>query len=215
MSYSFEMAFTECNKEDVLEKCQEIIRSIMNDVKFYLSKNIYYMPSNRYAMEDRISYHFDNVWLYKIFTFSFVYWEKYNLLSLVGYDYIFPDKTNGMFDMRFTFQNSTDQDYDYSEWFGINCFEHEVAKVKSKSDEEIIKICGIELDDWDNKSDAIEYHKKTLIYDNIYKLLDLDNWLYGRTGDFQRITLNGIETEEKYYELSGILRKIKKEEGIG
>ena len=49
----------------------------------------------------------DDNWLYEIFNFRFVYWEKEKLLAVLGEK--FPQEAKDLMDVSIYFQNSTDQ----------------------------------------------------------------------------------------------------------
>lgn len=73
----------------------------------------------------------DEYWLNTLFTSRFVYWPNYDLLGVSGYK--FPGEIENWFDGHFTFQNSSDQDYDYETWpAGIDLFATRINRVKMR-----------------------------------------------------------------------------------
>lgn len=210
MSYSFGMFFTDCQKENVLDKCLSIVKKIVDNPTDLIEQNEYYIPSRRYDLDKHTASRFNMAWLYDLFNFKFVYWEKYNLLGLCGYK--FNDTAEKEFIKHVTFQNSCDRDYDYFDWPQLPCFSQIIANVNTMNIEQIIteynKYHLISVTKDEVNSD-ISYHKRNLVYDKIYEMLDLNNWLWGNDGDFQKITINGIDTQET---LIRLLKYIKKED---
>lgn len=205
MSYSFNMLFTSCEPKNVLDKCLSISKSIVKKPYKYIDYNRLYIPSEKYDLSERIKSSFNDMWLYRLFNFNFVYWEKYNILGLLGENYGDIDKD---FDTQIYFQNSVDQNYDYDVWNGIPYFEGIATEIKSMPKEYLITISDYDSEDIENDTD--DYYKKCIVYDTIFTSLDLDNYLYGKEGNFKRITINGIDSEETLYEIKKCLRLIVK-----
>lgn len=210
MSYSFGMFFMECKPEEVLCKCLEITKKITDEPTKLLDANRLYLPSYKYQISSENEFLnakgiFDQMWLYQLFNFRFVYWKDYQLLGLCGYDYnVKPD-----FKLHVEFQNSCDQNYEYSTWQGITCFETVISEVESMTLEQILNAYGDGYSIEEIETD-LPYYKKSLIYKRIYDMLNLDSWLWGTEGNFQRITMNGIDTTEKFNSLSATLRQFSK-----
>lgn len=213
MSYSFGMFFTECTPDKVVSTCNSVVKTIVDNPIELIANNIENIPTIKFKdkTEDYITRSFDIAYLYQLFNFPFVYWKQYNLLALRGYFY--GTEVEKLFKKHVCFQNSTDQDYDYDVWSGIVDFDIAIWKAKSTSNDELIKKYKEEFGD-DEEPEDIEYYRRTYLYDMIYKSLDLDNWLYGADGKFERITINGIpniETQIKLYsELIDIINRVSK-----
>ena len=48
----------------------------------------------------------------------------------------------------------------------------------------------------ENHPTDIGYAQKSLVYKEIFKKLDLSNWLHGNDGQFERFAISGVTTAE-------------------
>ena len=141
-----------------------------------------------------------DLFIYALFNTWFVYWPEQRLLGCCGK---FPDEFKRYFEAEVYFQNSCYQDYPYSDWKGISLFD-QVTKAIGKMDTEKL-LTSIDYISSDDLITDEQYWRRTLIYTTIYKMLDLDNWLYGKdSGRFFRFAMSPMVSSEKRLELETI-----------
>lgn len=208
MSYSFGMYFCSCeSRAAALEKAADYVKvcSSEESIRKMIEESTYFIPSVRYHLTDHENIHLwqmlDEYWLKGVMTLRFVWWEKYNLLGLVGFSY--PEVEN-YFPGFVNFQNSCDQDYEESTWLGI-CpfFDSVVEKYKTASAKELLS--DDEYEDYTEEEieKSLEYHRRNAMYKAIYEQLELGGWLYGHDSEtFERITLNCLQTSEMTFDMN-------------
>lgn len=225
MSYGFDMQFLQAESmETALLLAHKYVAFQSTDEKMreMIEENKYFIPSIRWnckITEKRLGRIADEKWLYSLFNFNFVYWPKYHLLGLVG--------TAGQNDESkwesVYFQNSCDQDYEFEDWpENIDFFRTIVKEYKQMlelDDTSCIKrleergYLSDYFDDEDLDESPVEYSVKTSLYKEVFRRLDLDAWLYGRSSDlFERFSMNALTTSEKALDMSICVRKIVKRE---
>lgn len=216
MSDWIRMSFKEISKDKLLDYCIQLGREMIGSADEIIKKNVYYIPSIRLNISDvsdkeyRVNWReADRNWLYQLFSINLVYWEKYSLLGIVG---TIPEAVRNRL-TTIEFQNSTDQNYDYDSWHGINYFEAIVKKIM-QADAKTVALYlnqgnSIDYDEEDIKKD-IEYYRKTAIYDVIYKTLELHEWLWKRKGNFNSFCLQAINSQDVFFELATKLEAIRK-----
>lgn len=226
MSYSFGMFFKQMNDADeVITFVGQIMKLARENAKEMIESGRYYRPSNRCcdfnvktSKEKEMDVYFkrelDKRWLYSLFNFHFVYWKDFHLLGLSGYS--FCKDIDGLFDCHVTFQNGTDQDYEYETWNDkISIFKQIKESVATLTVDDILSAYEAGKKDWHTKEEiekSFEYHAKSYLYELIYdKTLDLDSWLYCEDGKFQRLTVNAIDNLESWFELECVLKIAKNE----
>lgn len=181
---------------------------MINSAEEIIKKNIYYIPSIRLCanVDTDLDYkanwrEADRNWLYHLFSIHIVYWEKYNLLGVIGE---IPENINKEL-VTIEFQNSTDQNYDYNEWSGISYFENVVKRLEH-ADANMVSSYGYDIDDI-NKD--IDYFRKTAVYSTIHKELDIHNWLWKREGNFRTFSLQSINDDSTFFSLALKLEAIR------
>ena len=210
MSYSFSMGFAHANSlQEAMRIALEYTQSQMTEknVKKTIKDNRYYIhiPSVRtgYIADtesktrraDVLADTADRYWLEALFTFRFLYWEEHKLLGIV----MMPSESvSEKWPLSVYFQNSCDQDYTFSEWKegNIPFFVDAVAKAENYTAEEIHAKVGYEIED-----DDLEYFRRSTCYDDIFKTLAFDAWLYNYYTDVPFVTfaLQGIRNEAERY----------------
>lgn len=207
MSYAFQMTFLEIPKEEVVSAGTEIVNRYWEKSNQILEDNLIYIPSVRnFCQQDasikdyRVSpwKEVDRFWLKNLFQIEFLYWETYELLGVCGIH--LPDisrKTVSVY-----FQNSTDQNYEYKTWDGISVFEKIVKEVQMLSGTEILNLAGV-CDEED--APDIEYYRQTAVYKKIYKMLDLESWLWLRNGNMFNFTMGPTKSEADWIQLQNQL----------
>lgn len=200
--------FKEIPKGDLLDYCISLSRNMVSSAEEIIKKNIYYIPSIRLCanFDTDLDYkanwrEADRNWLYHLFSIHIVYWEKYNLLGVIGET---PENMSKEF-VTIEFQNSTDQNYDYNEWSGISYFENVVKRLEH-ADANMVSSYGYDIDDI-NKD--IDYFRKTAVYSTIHKELDIHNWLWKREGNFRTFSLQSINDDSTFFSLALKLEAIR------
>lgn len=192
VSYYFSMAFaTVPDKASAYDLCQEAVTRLTEKaVAQEHVRNMYPSFKLRCTFEGtEPSSLMQDMWVQDIFQIRFVYWPQHKLLALCGDDY--PKEVTDLFGSSVGFQNCTDQDYELDAWdSNISIFRACIEGISKAGDETIKSILGYEPDDED-------YGRRSAVYQSIFKVLDLDNWLYGRDGCFTRIKMSGLTSSEK------------------
>ena len=207
MSYGFNMVFAEVPKNDLgkaMAYAKEFVNTQMLKAKDIIKDNKYYVPSVLYCPfgipkeADLAWKEADRFWLNQLFSFRFVYWGQYGILGCCLND---EQNDKVSFPLSVYFQNSCDQDYAYSDWEdgNISFFMDKIAEAKAADSEKVIADhgCGEECPE--------DYCRRAFLYDSIFSDLQLNDWLYGVEGDFERFSLCGIETTEQHNTLNLLL----------
>ena len=175
MSYGFTLNFIKVkDKTEAYNKAYEITEEQWKHRSKIIADNAFYAPSFRNIGElNKLA---DTFWVCSLFTTSFTYWEQYNLLAVIGDDRFFPEK---MKVCTIYFQNSCDQDYNYKEWQNL-CPEIDniIKEVENMSIEHLLKVLDIDIEDMDADEISPDYYRSWLIYHRVFKLLNLEKWLY-------------------------------------
>lgn len=139
MSYGFNMFF--CHAKSIEEAMcigKDIVKKSCSEEKMKneIQKNEFFIPSIRgYAKPNDTWFcqTADRYWLYSLFNYRFVYWAKYQLLGLVREECeAWPSQSHTDKPCSVYFQNSCDQDYEFSEWLScIPFFAGAVKKYKA------------------------------------------------------------------------------------
>lgn len=219
MSYAFGMFFKQIKQEDLLSFIDKVQAEMRNHANEWIDYNKYYAPSVRSVRsltnEPKFVKAFMNkYWLNTLFTSRFVYWPDYNLLGVSGYK--LPGEIENWFDGHFSFQNSSDQDYDYDEWpTGIDQFTARINRVKNADDGRLLEYVDELMGEYsieEIKADP-EYFKKVCIYDMIYEDLQLNDWLYNRDNlAFYQLSINAINDDGQRIRYNAMLENILKKE---
>ena len=209
MSYSFGMLFKQVeNRYDAINFALDFVKTCDNNAEKMIDLEKYYIPTYSEHIIGKEAYQFnavDRYWLYEIFNIRFIFWEKYNILGIVGTTY--PEECLEKIDANIYFQNSSDQNYEFEEWgTNILLFNELVSKYKEETAENLLK----ENNNYDLEEikNDIDYFRKDCLYSAIMKILDLDSWLYKKEGDFELFNFNAINGMDKLMKYSTITRKI-------
>lgn len=219
MSYAFGMFFKQIKQEDLLSFIDKVQTEMRNHAEEWIDYNKYYAPSVRLFTLHSDEFKFakaylNEYWLNTVFTSRFVYWPDYNLLGVSGYK--LPGEIENWFDGHFSFQNSSDQDYDYDQWpTGIDHFTARIDRVKNADDGRLFEYVDGLMGEYsieEIKADP-EYFKKVCIYDMIYEDLQLNDWLYNRDNPaFYQFSINAINNDGQRIRYNAILGNILKKE---
>lgn len=222
MSYGFGILFKQVNsKAEAMEFALKVTNSVRENALEMLEKAKYFIPSHVNFCEPE-NKEADKEWLYSCFTNCFTYWPKYQLLGM--FETSIPYATRDMFDACISFQNSTDQDYDYEDWKGISCFEKICESVQSMTKEELLTVSASywnsDLEDEQEMEELRkeilrdeEYYRKSAVYRIIFNELDLDTWMddEAESESFIRFNLCAINGGNTFFHLCTLLRGIKYE----
>lgn len=222
MSYSFGMFFKPvATFSGALKKAHEFTeqQGSFENLKKLLEDELYYFPSQRSRAETEREKSFlriaDNCALDGFCTLNFVYFHEAKLLALVGYRYPYAKK---FFKMHFGFQNSCDQDYKREDWKGIKLFENIWDECAQMTAEEIVAYeKSVGYDDYTAEYFAgekeLNYFRRSVAYDKIYRMLGLNDWLWGKNNPkFTRFSMCILTSTEKKYEANNIAKHILREQ---
>ena len=198
MSYRITLTFyPDIKASQVLKKAQQIAKNKLGNFERVIDENYPYCPASMYnanyfsieEYREKELYHLEKLWIENIFTKTFLYWKEFNLLAVVGYD------INGA--TTITFQNSTDQNYEYTEWNGVPLFENLVQLAKTTSNKNI-----------ENYEDSLdEYYRQTYAYGLIYKKLNLDYFLANKPTEKYDYFKLSMMNEHKIFQCHQYLKK--------
>lgn len=180
MSYAIDLSFKEMKKDQIFDFIQKFKELVIKpeEVKKRIKENYHFsvrwvVGSNSddiddFDVEDRIE-----SWIDRLFTFKFIWIERYSLLACVIRE---DDVANSLFDGNVFFQNSTDQDYGYEVWKDIRPFKEisDLVERLSFDEEGIESLRKLSKNDWFNgplsdfTNDEFEYYKRSLVYDLIF-----------------------------------------------
>lgn len=201
MSYGIEIYFKQLKKgESPLNFAIQVKDSVMLNHEHVINSNKGHVPSHNglFWEDDGDKFHAnetDEFWLYQLFSFSFMYWKKYNLIGMIGFD--MDKQTEGLFNQSVYFQDSTDQDYELSEWGDkIDIFNKIIARNQKQ------------LEKRKTRTKDVLYNFRSRIYKEIYKTLGLDS---EHSANYQSFVLSGIESNSQYMDLKWKLRLLKGE----
>lgn len=204
MSYEFQMQFTKAESKfeaytflhtlsSALTTTNNAHTNLNNLLPYAISRFDYF--GRKFDPCDSVCRLWLQEWIRGAFEVRSVYWPEHRLLGILGGNY------GHVMDMSspVMFQNGTDQDYSLEYWPKLDVFQDIIAQVRTIPDAEVLRELWGE--DAAELSDDVEYARRSLIYDRVFDALDLDNWLYGRNGRFERMCMSGIETREKEHEI--------------
>lgn len=187
MSYRCDVSFKKINGlkqlEDFLCKLKKKIKE-KDVIESILSDNFYYIPiENQTEIFKSTELRY---WLTKCFTFRWCYIDYIDSYE-IGYlaMYGIPKALQSEFDGTVYFQNSTDQNYDRTEWSGLEAFEQIYDSWFEVPPEEAYMYCypGCE-EDIENfiKSEDYDYVRKSATYKMIAE--PIEKCLYDDNNNF-------------------------------
>ena len=115
-------------------------------------------------------------------------------------------------DMGFShidFQNSCDVDYDFSYWGTIPIFKKIIKQYKNATTYDLYSEYK-STKTLEELYEDLDYYTKSMVYHKIFEILDLENYLCGKEGNYQRFHLSSINCIEDYYKCQIALMKVKK-----
>lgn len=217
MSYGFGMFFKQVNsKKEAFEYAMKFTENVKKNAKERILNAKYYIPSLRDFGNSTDET--DKYWLYSCFTNNFTYWEKYNILGVLEQN--FPEESKKMFPTLVYFQNSTDQNYEYECWGAeIYFFQEVIKRINRMSYKELFQYmideCGYDKTFYHEEEikNSYNYYLKSIVYETIFKSLDLDVWMddESKSEKFIRFNLCAINGGDEFFKLHTMLKVLKKE----
>lgn len=226
MSYEFYMAFA---KAETISDAYQIAHSFVNEyltfdrMKEIIKENLYSIPSIKWSChcdERRFASEADRYWVYSLFNCRFLYWEEYQLLALAK-DW---QHDTPYFTQPIMFYNGSDTNLKFEYWpQNIPFFQHEIDKFKKILElplEEAVEalnqngyptdlkeILDAAEEEPENAEDIKRYCLENKVYCELYadifKKLDLDNYLYHRKEPrFKLFSVNAITSSDMDLDLS-------------
>lgn len=181
MSYRAEISFKQIAPENVFAFLKEFKDWVKRYTHEIAEDNFMYCPTVKYLHKDYVDlYDYSRDWCIQwalnVFSYRYIYLPDVELLCVYGVPTIVQD----LFDDTIYFQNSTDQDYDFSTWDKIDLFKEVARKWQEFTDEGVRE--RLTLDE----SDDSQYHRRSACYNEIWNnyleqsLYDEDSVLYVR-----------------------------------
>lgn len=204
MSYEMDMTFYNAKPRSVIHTLTDLSKIDNKKFEEFLTENTFYIPSIRSGnnIETIKDYkekwsEIDAAWMQRAMHIHTVYWKKFNLLGVIGnYEDLPSAKAYAVY-----FQNNCDQDYDFKEWPKLKFFKDIISKYKTLSESEIIKLGELEDED-DIDNETIEYHRRWLVYRDIFKTLDMNDIIYNREDiKDENITVLTVSPFQSIYEI--------------
>lgn len=217
MSYSFEMHFVDgVGEAKAFRKAREVVTLLSENenAKEFIESSASYSPHNRYwltlskldaEVEETVTNIILEQFVFNVFNIRFTYWPKLKLLGCCCSS--LPESVKKLFKASVYFQNGTDQDYKFSEWKGIKAFEQIACSAAVMLQEDVEGHLGYKLDIEEGGVCDLDYYRRTVAYEKVYSLLNLDAWLYEqKTEDFYNFAMNAIAGSREAFELQMMVR---------
>lgn len=174
MSYSCVISFKTIEADKLYGFFQQLKLKIIEKFPEIAKDNFIYLPSIRQkgALKGANEWAVDEInekWVLDgMFRYRYFYLPRHNLLGIFG----IPDEIKNMFDTTLGFQNSCEQDYDYSYWKGVPVFEELAERWRTASNEIIIAKLFGKIDEELDRDGNFEYWRKTFAYEAIWSLIE-------------------------------------------
>lgn len=187
MSYSCYISFKTIEPEDVFSFLLEVKKKTIEMIPEIAKENFIFSPFSRKNVEYNSEFQDEaseerrkifkeaDAWALICFSHKLFYIPEHNLLGVFS----MPDCMHDIFDCTICFQNSCDQDYEYSTWDKVALFKGIAEKWETMSDDEVFKKYSDKYGERDREdffSKWNDYYRKTYAYEEIWKLLE--NYLY-------------------------------------
>lgn len=193
MSYGFMLSFMRAeDKTEAFLKAEQFASMLVNSPLAHLRNNLRYFRriagvNNGTEMQSKDT-RLLKYWLNSLFLVLCTYWPQHKLVAISGEKW--PNNCKDLIEGSVLFQNGTDQDYSLEEWPAtIPFFQERIAQVQRMSDDEVLNASDFYYED---DKENVGYARRNLLYSRIFQDLELDKWLYGGEGAFQRFAMSGI-----------------------
>ena len=175
MSYGAQICFKTIPAKDLFGFFQNLKTECSQKFKEIAKDNFLYLPSKRSEykkIDEYLQEQANRSWMRdNIFSFRYFYLPELELLGMFS----IPNEVENLFDTSIYFQNSSDQDYEWEVWNGVEKFEAVAYKWQNLSNEAVFKHYrtndGGFSDDEESTFDY-DYYRKTFCYDEIWDLID-------------------------------------------
>lgn len=213
MSYYFGLSFvTVKNRGAVFDKAKQFSDTLAqtNAAKEHLANHMArfkdevmfrYGDANKRSLQWMIGF-----WVKSLFQVNYLYWPQHELLGIVGTEW--PKPCLRLAPHMVIFQDGTDQDYEQTTWNrDIPLFDKVLEDVAKRSEEQVRHEVGFEDADY-------LYSCRSLVYKRIFSALDLDNFLYNGSGNFERFVMSGNVSAETHFKLVTTARQLYDKEEL-
>lgn len=203
MSYSCQIHFKNIKADEVYSFFQELKTNLISKSDDIAKDNFIWLPSIRedYKYRDidkSIVREINRAWVHNaLFKYRYFYIPQHELLGIFS----LPNGFHEMFDNVSYFQNSCDQDYEFSNWKGIPIFEKIAEKWKNATNEEVYK--HFEYPDEHTEPIDYDYYRRSFAYDEIWEMFE--DYLYRDDLCVYLSIFGGYELSEVIY----IVKKCK------
>lgn len=201
MSYSCQIHFKTIKANEVYSFFQELKSKLISKSNDIAKDNFIWLPSIRddYKYKDIDKFivrEINRSWVYNsLFKYRYFYIPQYELLGIFS----LPEGFEEMFDNVSYFQNSCDQDYEFSYWKGIPIFEKIAEKWENATNEEVYR--HFKYPDEHEEPMDYDYYRRSFAYGEIWEMFE--DYLYRDDLCVYLSILGG-------YEISEVTRIIKK-----
>ena len=201
MSYHCQIHFKNIKADEVYSFFQELKTNLINKSDDIAKDNFLWLPSIRddYKYKDIDKFivrEINRAWVHNaLFKYRYFYIPQHELLGVFS----LPNGFDEMFDNVSYFQNSCDQDYEFSNWKGIPIFEKIAKKWETATDEEVYK--RFEYPNEHTEPIDYDYYRRSFAYAEIWEMFE--TYLYRDDMCVYLSILGG-------YELSEVTRIVKK-----
>ncbi len=222
MSYGFDLNFKAgCDMGDAFAVAHAASEAVYRNRKQFLESEDVFIPSVRYPSlrdDHQLARAENRLWLEKLMKMNFIFWPQYGLLALVGAGW--PKEALRDFDASVCFQNSCDQDYDFSEWkFLPHPLQNIVSECRGGDVETVKKYLNLgrerypmEIEQEELASEeSLAYYRRSAAYNGVYATLRLDDWLWGVDNPiFVRFSISPLNSQERAYDAYNLLNPYEK-----
>lgn len=183
MSYSCEISFKQISSDEVYEFLVKLKEHAIANIDTIAKNNVYFSPIMRkhnyrtpLEITRELQAETKNWAQNDIFKYRWFFDKKHQLLGV----YSLQPQLRHLFDCTIHFQNSTDQNYEWSDWNGIPYFESVAAKWSAADATTVNKFYGIihygdQIENLDNPA-RLDYHRKSNAYHEIWS--EFEHTLY-------------------------------------
>lgn len=185
MSYGISVSFKNCEEKDVYKHIEDFSHLVKKYKFDIIKENGWFLPfgecDDTYEETKNIFYVKKLIkdWIRDLFNYHIYYSAKIKSLCIVWNNYHTKiDEIKKWFDGYVYFQNSCDQDYDYSEWEFNEQFKQYISDVEFLRDNDrqfkklYKEITGYKFNECHDSRKVTDYDRRTLVYEMCYKDVD-------------------------------------------
>ncbi len=182
MSYSATISFKHLNLSELFEFIKSFKTVILNNLDDIAKNEYYYCPLVRANLVNyetlfdlkivrKDLYYESEAWFQRLFSYRWFYVKDWKLLGV----YSVPKCAYSLFDGTVYFQNCCDQDYEKSDYDGIDLCENIWDKWNNEIDEVIVdklKCNGYKDEDILHTSESLDYYRRSFAYEEIWSYIE-------------------------------------------